>query len=66
MEKYEEAIESYNKAIALEPNYASTYNRKAVALSNLGRYEEAIQCYDKVLEINPNSEDAKKKKAMIE
>ncbi len=52
--KYEEAIECFDKAIELNPNFAPAWNNKGVALAKLGKYEEAIKCYDKALEIDPN------------
>ena len=45
--RYEEAIECYDKAIELDPDYADAWKHKGDALYELGRYEEAIECYDK-------------------
>jgi len=52
--KYSEAIECYDKALALDPNLASAWSYKGVALANQGKYSEAIECYDKAIAINPN------------
>lgn len=41
MEKYNEAIEAYNKAIESNPRYAKAYNNKAYDLLRLGRFKEA-------------------------
>ena len=51
--KYLEAIECFNKALEIDPEYAEAWNNKGISLRKLGRYEEAIECYDKALEINP-------------
>ena len=54
LEKYEEAIAEFDRAIELEPRDENTYNNKGNALRELGRYEEAIAEYDKALEIYPD------------
>ena len=54
LNKYEEAIECYDKAIQINPNYSNAFNIKGHALYNLNKYEETIECYDKAIQINPN------------
>ncbi|MFC1716750.1 tetratricopeptide repeat protein [Candidatus Poribacteria bacterium] len=54
MGRYEEAIECFDKAIAIAPNHSVAWSDKGMALSNIGRYEEAIECFDKAIEIAPN------------
>ncbi|KYC45452.1 MAG: Photosystem I assembly protein Ycf3 [Candidatus Methanofastidiosum methylothiophilum] len=49
----EEAIDSFNKAIEIDPDNAFAWEFKAIALRSLGRYEEAIQCYEKSMELDP-------------
>lgn len=44
-EKYQ-AIEAYNKAIMLKPDYADAYFNKGVSLNDLGQKKEAIEIYD--------------------
>jgi len=64
--KYEEAIEWYNKAITIDPNFLKALINKGLALQNLGKYQEAIDCYDKVLVLDPKFKLAKdnKKRAL--
>ncbi|MCD4816210.1 MAG: tetratricopeptide repeat protein, partial [Methanosarcinales archaeon] len=50
---FNESIETYNKVIKINPQYAEAWNNKGVALGNLGRFEEALIAYDKAIEINP-------------
>jgi tetratricopeptide (TPR) repeat protein len=50
----QEAIESFDKAIEIDPNDASTWCNKGTALSNLGKNQEAIESFDKASELNPN------------
>ena len=51
--RLEEALEAYDSAIELKPDYAWAWARRGRTLRVLGRYEEALQCYDRALEIQP-------------
>ncbi len=50
---YDQAIEHYDRALAIDPNYTDALNGKGVALASLGRYQEAIEYFDRVLAIDP-------------
>ncbi len=54
LKRYEEAIASCDKAIAINPNDDWAWHRRGYSLSQLGRYEEAIASCDKAIAINPN------------
>ena len=56
--KLEEAIEAYNKALAIKPDYAEAYNNMGDALQEQGKLEEAIEAYNKALAIKPDYADA--------
>ena len=60
-----EAIEAFNKAIEIKPDYAEAWCNKGVALGGLERYEEAIEAYNKAIEINPDFAEAWFGKAII-
>jgi tetratricopeptide (TPR) repeat protein len=49
-----EALESYDKAIAIDPNLTNALANCRNILNLLGRYIEAIESYDKVITLNPN------------
>jgi len=51
-------VESYKKAIEIDPKHAKAYNNMGFALSNLGRKEEAVASYKKAIEIDPNNANA--------
>src|SRR3989338_3217676 len=53
-EDYDRAIEDYNKAIALDPNYALAYARRGSAYDNKGQYDRAIEDYNKAIALDPN------------
>ena len=43
----EKAIQSYDKAIWLNPNYTKAYLNRGIAMSMLGRDEEARQDFER-------------------
>ena len=52
--KLEEAIEAYNKALAIKPDYCRRYYNMGIALQGQGKLEEAIEAYNKALAIKPD------------
>ena len=52
----DEAMELFDKALAIDPNNVDALSRKGYFLGyDLGQYDEAIQLYDKALAIDPNN-----------
>jgi tetratricopeptide (TPR) repeat protein len=51
---YSMALDHYNQAIEIDPNYADAWNNKGVSLGKLGKYKEAIESYDRDIKIDPN------------
>ena len=49
-----EALASYDKAIALKPDFAEAYNNRGNALRDLKRPEEALASYDKAIALKPD------------
>jgi tetratricopeptide (TPR) repeat protein len=56
--EYSEAIEWYDKAIEINPNYVDAWNNKGIALEYSGKHKEAIEYYDKALQLDPKYVDA--------
>ena len=52
--KYDEAVEEFDKTLKIDPNYKEAWYSKGIALYFLGKYSEAIAAYDKAIEIDPN------------
>ena len=50
---YDEAIDCYDEAIRLDPNYTLAWNNKILALDSLGEYDRAIKTYNEAVRINP-------------
>ena len=51
--KYQEAIEWFDKALAIEPNNVKALTGKGAALGLEGKYQESMDCFDKTLTIDP-------------
>jgi tetratricopeptide (TPR) repeat protein len=49
LKRSEEALASYDKAIALKPDYAEAHNNRGNALGNLKRSEDALASYERAL-----------------
>jgi tetratricopeptide (TPR) repeat protein len=57
-EKYELAIEAYEKAMESKPNNVEAWFNKGVALGKLGRHDEALNAIEKAIELKPDYIDA--------
>jgi predicted O-linked N-acetylglucosamine transferase (SPINDLY family) len=54
LRNFGEAIVSYDKALALNPDFIDAYNNRGNALKDLGRYEESLLSYEKALALKPD------------
>ena len=48
------SIADYDKAIALNPEYANAYYNRGNAYNSKGEYDRAIADYDKAIALNPD------------
>jgi tetratricopeptide (TPR) repeat protein len=58
LQRFEEALECYDKALGIDPYYVDAWNNKGYALQSLKREEESNKCYE-------NAQFAEKKKKKI-
>jgi len=56
--RWNEALNAYDKAIELNPDNASFYNNRGLAYDNLDKNDLAIADYKKAIELNPKYGDA--------
>jgi tetratricopeptide (TPR) repeat protein len=65
VEKYERALQDFDQAILLKPDYAFPYYFRGLALQDLKRPNEAITAYSKSIELDPNDFDSYERRANI-
>ena len=65
LERFEEALECYDKATTLEPNDSLLWYNKGVVLTDLERFDDAIINYEKAISIQPDYADAWYNKAEL-
>jgi tetratricopeptide (TPR) repeat protein len=53
-ERYEQAVEAFNRAIELDPEFAEAYNQRGLAYLFLGQLEQAISDYKTALAFMPS------------
>ena len=58
LKRPEEALASYDRAIALRPDYAEAYNNRGNALMDLKRPADALASYDKAIALKPDYTEA--------
>ena len=56
--RHDEALASFEQAIALEPDRAEAFLSRGNALQELRRIEEALASYDRVISLRPDHADA--------
>src|SRR5574337_514520 len=55
LERLDEALMAFDKAIELNPKDSFGWFGRGMALGTLGRHEEALAAFDKALELNPKN-----------
>jgi len=51
--QYREAIEEYNKAIALDPNFGFAINQLAYDYARIGDFKKAVEYFERYASVNP-------------
>ena len=58
LSKLDEAVNAYNKAICIKPDYADAYNNLGTVLKEKGKLDRALEAYSKALSIKPDYAEA--------
>ncbi|MBT2325391.1 tetratricopeptide repeat protein [Variovorax paradoxus] len=59
LERYDEAVDAYQSAHALNPDAYDALTNCGITFARLGRHDEALRCYDLALEKCPSSVDTR-------
>lgn len=62
----EKALELYDKAIRMDPEFLDAWYLKGTLLYILDRHKDAVECFNRVLALDPSHVWAKKRKAEVE
>lgn len=66
LERFEEARQCYNNALALQPDFALALNGLGSVLKEMGRARESLECLSRAIALNPDSADARLNLAMTQ
>ena len=58
LRRFDEAVASYDQAIALKPDFAESFCNRGGALQELKRFDEALASYDKAIVLKPDFTEA--------
>jgi tetratricopeptide (TPR) repeat protein len=58
LQRLEEALGSYEKALLLKPDYSEVYNNRGNTLQSLKRFNEALESYARAIILKPGYADA--------
>ena len=58
LSQFDAALQMFETATKIKPDYAEAYFNQGVILKGLGRLEEAVECYKKAIDLVPNYQDA--------
>lgn len=58
LNRYEEALTAYKKAVGVRPEYLDAWNGQGKTLLSLKRYKEALEAYEKAIQLKPDDLDA--------
>jgi protein O-GlcNAc transferase len=63
--RFERAIELYDVALALAPDYFEAFNNRGNALRELGRLEDALESFDAAVKLNPRYAEAHMNRGIV-
>ena len=65
LQRLDEALASYNRAIALKPNDAEFFNNRGTVLKDLNRLDQALASYDQAIALRPGHADAYNNRGVV-
>ena len=65
LQRYEEALASYDLALAVKPDYVNAHHNRGATLKKLSRMEEALASYDRAIALNPAHAEAHNNRGVL-
>jgi tetratricopeptide (TPR) repeat protein len=65
LKRFDEALASLDRAIALRPNYAEAFNNRANVLRDLERFDEALESYERAIALKRDYAEALRNRASL-
>lgn len=63
--RHEEAVNFYDRAVALAPDYVEAFNNRGNALKELGRHQAALASFDAAIALAPDYAEAHLNRAIV-
>jgi tetratricopeptide (TPR) repeat protein len=58
LSRFNEAIDAYDNALSLDPNFFAAWNGKGITLDKQGRHGDAVNAFDKATQLDPSDASA--------
>lgn len=58
LKRFKDALDCYEQALLIDPNFSQAHCNKGVALKELGRLESAVACYEQALQLQSDYPEA--------
>ena len=65
LDRWQDAVAGYDRAIALSPDFAEAHLGRAFALKQLGQLDEALAAVDRAIELKPDTAAAHKARGSV-
>jgi tetratricopeptide (TPR) repeat protein len=65
LRRHDEALASYDRAIALQPDFARAYSNRGVVLADMQRHEEAVASHDRAIALRPEFAEAHSNRGVV-
>ncbi|MCX7949739.1 MAG: tetratricopeptide repeat protein [Treponemataceae bacterium] len=63
--RFDEALADYERALAINPDFAEAYNSRGLLYKELGRFDEALADYSKAVALNPRMAEGYNNRAIV-
>jgi tetratricopeptide (TPR) repeat protein len=63
--RFDEALASFDRAIALQPDYAEAYNSRGIVLAIQNRFDDAIAGFDSAIALKPDYAEAHNNRGIV-